>query len=59
MGGKRARSFKIAVRDGVAGAEGFGLGCRLGQRFCACGAKVATGDPRPSARGFGAAKKSI
>ena len=26
------------------------------KRFCAYGAKVATGDPRPSARGFGAVK---
>ena len=31
--------------------EGLGLACRLGQRFCF--AEVSTGDPRPSARGFG------
>ena len=32
-------------------AEGLGLACRLGRRFCF--AEVSTGDPRPSARGFG------
>ena len=35
----------------LAGAERLGLACRLGRRFCF--AEVSTGDPRPSARGFG------
>ena len=32
----------------MAGAEGLGLACRLGRRFCF--AEVSTGDPRPSTR---------
>ena len=35
-------------REFLAGAEGLGLACRLGRRQT-----VATGDQRPSARGFG------
>lgn len=34
----------------LAGAEGLVLACRLGRRFCAYGAKVSTGHPRPTTR---------
>ena len=39
-----------------AGAEGFVLACRLGR--CFCFAEVSTGDPHPSARGFGVNPRS-
>ena len=44
----KPRSFKAFF---LAGAEGLGLACRLGRRFCF--AEVSTGDPCPSTRGFG------
>ena len=40
----------------MAGAEGFVLACRLGR--CFCFAEVSTGDPHPSARGFGVNPRS-
>ena len=44
---KNSRNSKES-REFLAGAEGLGLACRLGRRQT-----VATGDQRPSARGFG------
>ncbi len=44
----------VSSHFSLAGAQGLVLTCRLGQRFCAVGAKVSTGHPRPWTRGFGA-----